>query len=51
MELVPCRGTARDRDFMEISDGQKQRGSFLRAICQSPRQIVLDEPTSFRYTA
>ena len=37
----------RDRDFMQISDGQKQRILLARAICQEPHIIVLDEPTSF----
>lgn len=37
----------RDRDFNEISDGQRQRILIARAICQEPEIIVLDEPTSF----
>ena len=36
-----------DKDFMKISDGQKQRVMLARAICQEPEIMVLDEPTSF----
>lgn len=36
-----------DKDFMELSDGQKQRIMLARAFCQKPRILVLDEPTSF----
>lgn len=37
----------KDRDFREISDGQKQRVMLARAICQKPEILILDEPTSY----
>jgi iron complex transport system ATP-binding protein len=35
------------RDFRQISDGQKQLVMLARAICQKPKVLVLDEPTSY----
>lgn len=46
MELVHV-WDLRDRDFMQISDGQRQRIMLARAICQQPRLIMLDEPTNY----
>lgn len=37
----------RDRDFMQLSDGQRQRIMLARAICQEPNTIMLDEPTNY----
>jgi iron complex transport system ATP-binding protein len=37
----------RERDFNQISDGQRQRVLLARAICQEPRVLIMDEPTSF----
>ena len=35
------------KKFSCVSDGQKQRILFARALCQNPKVLVLDEPTSY----
>ncbi|MCR5625771.1 MAG: ABC transporter ATP-binding protein [Lachnospiraceae bacterium] len=46
IELVGL-SALKERYFNELSDGQKQRVMFARAIIQEPKILVLDEPSSF----
>ncbi len=46
MELVHVT-EIKEQDFTCVSDGQKQRVMLARAICQEPKIIFLDEPTSY----
>ena len=44
--LMKIEGFA-DKQFNNLSDGQKQRTLIARAIAQSPEYLVMDEPTSY----
>lgn len=46
IEMVGAEDLA-DKDFSEISDGQRQRIMLARAICRQPHILILDEPVSY----
>lgn len=46
MELMSIMELA-GRNFLQTSDGQKQRVMLARAICQEPELLILDEPTAY----
>ena len=48
-EIIELTGTAylSDRLYCSLSDGEKQRILFARALCQEPELLIMDEPMSY----
>ena len=46
MELMKIKELS-DVAYSDVSDGQKQRTLIARAICQDPKILIMDEPTSY----